>query len=603
MDALKVIDECGVLSPVDRALAKLLRKHDVSKQADVVALTAALISYERSRGNSCVQMDSWAGRPFPTESGKTSARLPKSKEWADSLRKSKAVGDGSEPTPLVLTPFGRAYFYRDFRAEKRVAKSVRDRLARTPQDDGLEGLGGVFRKLFPEQMKNEVDWQALAAASALRHSFTIVTGGPGTGKTTTVARMLALLLAREPDLRIALAAPTGKAAARMGESLGAQINDLPVKAELRKRIPKKAGTLHRLLGYLPQEDQYRYSEARPLAVDVLVVDEASMVDLLLMDALFAATPPEARIILLGDKDQLASVETGYVLGDLCRAAELNGKVSAAFAEAYERLSGAKVPCDDDCRSLRDASVELRKSYRFMDHPGIGAAATAIREGKSDGLIKALRDDSFDEVSLAPYPRTADDVLKPVESMIKACCKAESVDAALEVLGRFRILSPTRGGKWGVENLIKAVEAMLHAAKVSVKDTWYQGRPVMVTANDYHVNLYNGDVGICWPDGDTMSAWFHDEKQKLRRVPLAKLPPHETAWAMTVHKSQGSEFDEVLLVLPDVDSPILTRELLYTGVTRARKRVHLFGAEERINAAVNRTAIRVSGLAEGMAIGS
>jgi exodeoxyribonuclease V alpha subunit len=344
-------------------------------------------------------------------------------------------------------------------------------------------------------------------------------------------------------------------------------------------------------------------------VDALVVDEASMVDLLLMDAVLDALDPGARLILLGDRDQLASVETGFVFGDLCAAADLGAGVSPGFADFCRRLGAGELATatvdTGPAPPLRDAAVELEVSYRFRSQRGIGALAAAVRRGDADGALEVLADPGFADVERLDPPAVVEELLAPILGELDHCLDAGSPAEALERLDRFRILGATRRGVLGIERLNAAVERHLLRLGLPAAESWYRGRPLLVTANDYQVRLYNGDLGVAWPDagrspGDEgrLHAWFRDG-EALRRLPLAKLPAHETAWAMTVHKSQGSELDRVLLVLPVADSAVLTRELLYTGLTRARRRVHLVATPETVRRAVERPSRRRSGLATAL----
>jgi len=627
LETLDNLHRSGLLAPIDFHLGLLIRRRASAAgaeeaAAEVVGVTAALLSHERGRGHSCLDLGDWAGRGFGEEGADAPAALPAVERWREALVASGVVGGDGEATPLVWGGGGRLYLRRYREAEERVARRLLARLEEPPPEPDVTRLGPAFRRLFPGAGIGEgdggVDRQAVAAAAALRHRLAVVTGGPGTGKTTTVTRILALLLSGDPGMRIALATPTGKAAARLGESIAAQLASLPVDPELRDRLPREASTLHRLLGYLPRYDRFRHHAGRPLPVDALVIDEASMVDLLLMDAVLDALAPDARLILLGDRDQLASVETGFVFGDLCAAADLGAGVSPGFADFCRRLGAgelATVTADTDTDTgsgsgaappLRDAAVELEVSYRFRSQPGIGALAAAIRRGDADGALEVLADPGFADVERIDPPAAVEELLAPILGELDHCLAAGSPAEALERLGRFRILGATRRGVLGIERLNAAVERHLLRRGLPAAEPWYRGRPLLVTANDYQVRLYNGDLGVAWPDGvravdgpdGRLHAWFRDG-EGLRRLPLAKLPAHETAWAMTVHKSQGSELDRVLLVLPVADSAVLTRELLYTGLTRARRRVHLVATPEAVRRAVERPSRRRSGLASAL----
>ena len=604
MKQLAALAEQGLLAPIDVEFGTLLQRRAAARlssidEVRVVGLTGALLSAERGRGHSCIDLAQLAGTsPWSDAIG---PMLPDAATWRAILERSGACSSGECLAPLVLEG-DRLYLYRFHAAERRLAAAVRSRLiAKVDPAPPDEGTVALLRKLFPAA--GGTDWQAVAAAAALRNRLTVVTGGPGTGKTTTVARILALLLQREPTLRIALAAPTGKAAARLVESIRANADKLPIDDAARAALPVEGHTLHRLLGYQPWNDGFRHGPDQPLADDVIVVDEASMVDLLMMDALFAAARPSARIILLGDPDQLASVDTGYVLGDVCRAADDCGASHGAeLARWFERLSGAKLEphperSEGPSSSLRDAVVRLHRSYRFERQPGIGALATAVRAGDSAAALAALADEKLADVRRRDAVPTIAELVAPVVEAMDAYLDAGDPAEALARLSAFRVLCALREGPAGVAGLNDAIERWLRGRGPPTRARWYRGRPVLVTANDPATGLFNGDVGVTFEVGGRMQVWFPDAKLGARAVATTRLPAHETAWAMTVHKAQGSEFEHVLLVLPGEDHRVLTRELLYTGVTRARTSVDVVGTDAVLAAAIARTTTRASGLSE------
>ena len=303
-----------------------------------------------------------------------------------------------------------------------------------------------------------------------------------------------------------------------------------------------------------------------------------MIDLLLMDSLLDAIPPHARLVLVGDKDQLASVEAGFVYGDLCEASQA-----------------------PDSRALHGVAVELKQNWRFRDHPGIEAVAAAVRAGDGAQAVAALADPLLADATRLDPPADVREIVRRLDDELAAVVGAASIEDALAALTRFRLLCATNRGPYGVETFNHAIERHLREhGRVSGGD-WYRGRPVLVTANDYTVDLFNGDVGVCFPDTENrMRVWFAGADRNLRAIVPASLPPHVTAWAMTVHKSQGSEFDRVIVVLPERDSPMLSRELVYTAVTRAREHVTILGSERTLTAAIERKASRASGLRDRLA---
>lgn len=446
---------------------------------------------------------------------------------AVALRAHPWVGDGDGHSPLVLE-HGLLYLRRYREAERRLAAAITARVARGSD------------------------------------SFRIITGGPGTGKTTKAAELVAGYVDADPSVRIALAAPTGKAAARMGEAIETAWRRVG-REDLLARGQANGVTVHRLLGYLPTADRFRRTADDPLEHDVVIVDEASMVPLLLMDALVQAVRPDAKLFLLGDHDQLASVEAGSVLADLVRAKDALGGV-------VERLS---------------------HSWRFSADRGIGALAEAIRSGDADAALAAMQDPSGEVRWLSTSVDDAEWLAEAVGPHVDAAFAATNAVEALRVLEKQRVLCATNVGPAGSVALTRRVEEELRRRGHRAHGTHYHGRPLLISRNDYALELYNGDVGIVWDEQAVIATPGRDQSE--RNVPLPQLPDARTAWAMSVHKSQGSEFDAVVVVLPERQLEVLSRELLYTAVTRARHKVLVVGSEAVLRAAVERSARRASGL--------
>lgn len=564
-------------TPFASALADLCRRR-AAVEPELVAASAALVADERVRGHSGIRLADHAGRTV------FGVRMPTIEAWRTALLASGIVG----PEGVLDLTDDRLALARDARAERRLAQNLLRRLAHEADESASATLAPLLSILFP-QATERLDWQAVAAAAALRSRLAVITGGPGTGKTTTVAKVLLLLHQRTPGLRLALCAPTGKAAARLGESIAAQLATLPGGPELARALPETR-TIHRLLGYHPRSDRFRHRASLPLAVDAVVLDEASMADLLLMDALVDALPPTARLILLGDAGQLASVEAGSVLGDLCRGSE--APRGQGLASWCARL-GIQAPPTAAGSGLADAVVELRENWRFRRQLGIGALATALRAGDAAALVQATSAGHAD-VQRLDRPSRPSEALAAMLDACLACVTAPDPAAFLDRFAGVRILTPIRRGPWGSAGLTAQLETALRQRGAIAQHALYRGRPLLITANDHHLGLFNGDVGVVWQDADGPAAWFAGTNG-LRRIAIARLPAHDTAWTMTVHKSQGSEFDQVLLVLPPGDGPYLTRELVYTAVTRARQRITIVGDVDQLSAAAGRSAARSSGL--------
>ncbi len=539
------MNEIPEFSALDRQFGDFLQRLDGESSSEV-RFAAMAASRARAQGNVCVSLEEISA----LEGGPTKAKLRKA------IRGSRVVGAAEDFTPLVLDQHDRLYLRRYWEYEQQLAEDILQRSA----------------AVGPSVFFADADLQKVAANRAVGGKFTVITGGPGTGKTRTVMTILELLFA-QPDadrLRIALAAPTGKAAARLTESVRAVRPDL------------QATTIHRLLGYLPGSPYFRHDAERPLNADVVIIDEASMVDLALMAKLVAAVPPTGRLILLGDRDQLASVEAGSVLADICAAAE--------NAQPNDPLHGAM--------------VALSRNYRFAESGGIFRVSHAVNRGDAEAAIAALQEDGEAQWrTTPPTGNVAEALSEHLIAAFRPCLESEEPHEILARLQGFRILCALRHGPFGVENINAVAEEILAGTGlIAPRRDWYRGQPITIMQNDYNLGLFNGDSGVILPDPDgdnELRAFFLNAEGQLRRILPSRLPAHETAFAMTVHKSQGSEFRRVLLLLPEKDSPLLTRELLYTGMTRARERVEIWANEEILRASIARRVTRISGLRDAL----
>ncbi len=625
----------------------------------LLALAAAMASAHTAGGHVCLPLAELAGQPVlpkiqmpgpSREAGRNplSGRTwPSLERWRQAVAASAVTGTGTPPTPLVLDEANRLYLHRYWEHEQRVIRFLGECVREDAAEVDEVWLKEALKRLFPEDVRvgggaadaAAVEWRKLAALVTLSRRLSIISGGPGTGKTTAVIKLLALLIEQAQkagrELRIALVAPTGKAAARLEESVEQQRGTLPIPEAVRAVLPEDASTIHRRLGAYGRG--FRYNRQNRLPYDVVVVDEASMVDVVLFSRLVAALENDTRLILLGDRDQLASVQAGAVLGDLCRlgAAEPYSdevvagllRIGGGDLTQTDRAVGApgqtpspmgapgqapapmgapgQAPSATDAPSgLGDHVVHLRRNFRFSQTSGIGAVAAAIVAGDSGGALEALGDPREKSVCWME-PASGDEIATLVPPLavegFGEYLQAQTVETALEAFLQFRILCAHRRGEAGVEQLNPAIEDALAAAGLCPRGRkWYRGRPVMVTRNEHALRLYNGDVGLTWPDGDgVLLVHFPDGQGGFRTFPPTRLPEFETVYAMTVHKSQGSEFGRVLLVFPQEASAILTRELLYTGVTRARHAVTVLGRRDVITHAVATPVERGSGLVDGL----
>ena len=632
------------LRPLDVAFARFLAECD-AQLAPELSWLGALLSRQLADGHLCLDLDLLPvlaqEQDWPEDWRALAATLHEDGRLCLPASPLLADGDG-RPTaaPLVLDGT-RLYLRRYWNHERAVAQGILDRVVRS--EAPTAHFADELARLFPDAAAP--DWQRVACALAARGAFGVITGGPGTGKTTTVVRLLGLLQTlqlREQarPLRIRLAAPTGKAAARLNASIAAQLAQLGVDDAVRAAIPSEVLTLHRLLGARPDTRAYRHHRHNPLHLDVLVIDEASMVDLEMLAAVLDALPATARLILLGDKDQLSSVEAGAVLGDLCRRAEA-GHYDDATAQWIAATTDDDIAAfvQTDAQPLDQRIAMLRTSHRFGAASGIGRLAQAVNAGEAPAALALLQASAPDLAWQRAVDATAlanlaiDGSATPEDG--GACgyrhylawlrrhrpaidageaTHAEWARGALQAFNRFQLLCALRRGPHGVDGANRLVAAALRArGLIESEHDWYEGRPVLLTRNDYSLGLMNGDIGLCLrlPSADgsggtqlkvafLAAADRSGGPPRLRFVPPSRLADAETAWALTVHKSQGSEFEHAALLLPPDPNNVLSRELLYTAITRARGRFSLLGSSAIVEQAIAHRTQRHSGLAARLA---
>ncbi len=563
---------------IDRHFATFICCQAIGEVSDLFRLVVSLASSAIGKGSSCLNLVDIEGESYVVE--KREFIMPRFEVLRELVMSSSVVGlPGGQLRPLVLDGSGRLYLYRYWHYEQELARIVLQKAgAISANIDEALLLDGLAR-LFPGSGDDEPDRQKEAAVAAMHRQFSVISGAPGTGKTSTVVRILALLLEQDRGRRqrIAMAAPTGKAAARLKKSINDIKNSLDCSCEVKAAIPDDVVTIHRLLGTLSGSARFRHSAKNPLPFDTVIVDEASMVALPMMSALVAALRPDARLVLLGDRDQLSSVEPGSVLGDLCRAGAEN---------LTSPLSGSL--------------VMLEKNYRFQAGSGIAEISRAVNaglEGEALELLKSSEGGIFWQ-KLPVREELQSTLAKKVVEGYRGYLEATSPLEALEQFDCFRLLCALREGTYGVGGLNHTVENILaREGLISLKNSFYRGRPLMITVNNHAMRLFNGDTGILFPDsehGGELRAFFPAPDGGVRSIAPERLPLHETAYAITIHKSQGSEFGRVLMMLPPVDGELMTRELLYTGITRAKESVEIWANEEVFSAAVRKKTKRSSG---------
>lgn len=576
---------------------------------------SALLSRQVGEGHVCLDLNAWAGRQIAScDASGGVYTAPDAAHWRMKLTDSGLVGEPGDFKPLILDDHLRLYFYRYWEYQHLLAESIL-RLARQPlAPGGRRPDPDRVTALFPATGGHAPDWQKIAALMACLKPFLVITGSPGTGKTTTVARILALMLEQGPlaKPRMALAAPTGKAAIRLQEAIRSAKRTLACDPVVKAGIPETASTVHRLLGSLPGSSRFRHDSGNPLPVDIVVIDEASMLDLPLLSKLMQAMPEKSGLILLGDKNQLASVEAGAVLSDLCGplpANRFSREMMAAIAP-YEDAPWSDQVLAAQTPGIHDGIIHLRKNYRFTGRGDIARVSEAVNLGEGAPLLKSLKSRSFKDVSWLSLPdeRQCERALAPFIlkgfraylDRVGAAVAWEDIFAAFE---GFRVLCALRQGPFGVVAVNRRIESVLEAERlIDRRPPHYCGQPLMITRNNAQLGLYNGDIGLILADperGGELSAVFPQGAGSFRRYSPWRLPEYETAYAVTVHKSQGSEFDSVLLILSDRDTPILTRELVYTGITRARTQVMIASAENPFVSAISRCIARASGLQEAL----
>ncbi len=602
MQKLDELRQKEIISPIDLELCRFLRGRHPQISSEAL-LAASLVSHLYQQGHVCLPLDEYAGQAiFDDERIEKPLEAPDLDSWRSALVECPAVGSPSDYKPLILDDSDRLYMHKLWHYERTLAQELVKRSRQ--QDENIDNLllRDGLNRLFSESSQ-QPDWQQVAAATSVLNNLSIISGGPGTGKTSTVVRVLALILEqyrdREKKIHIALAAPTGKAAARLqGSILGAK-EELDVSDEIRETIPEKAQTLHQLLGARRYSSQFKHDADNPVPYDLVIVDEASMIDQALMSKLLEALLDDARLILLGDKDQLASVEAGSVLGDIC------DMESNQYSENYTGWLNAlslDIPNEfvvENPKPLTDNITLLTKSYRFSSDSGIARLSREVNKGNADPALSLLESANIDD---AVFKNISDS--SQLESLLEdklpeyfqGVLDGDNPRQAVKKFNQFGILAAHRKGPWGIVHLNKLVEKILQDQSLIPKYAqWYPGKPVIINTNDYTLELFNGDSGVCFPDQNGDLKVYFESEGEVRGIAPGRLPNHNTAYALTVHKSQGSEIDEVMLVLPRTVSKVVNRELLYTAITRARRKIVIAGKKRILKKGIRRKIRRSSGL--------
>jgi exodeoxyribonuclease V alpha subunit len=561
---------------------------------------AYLVSKKLSEGHICINL---------AEIEKEWATLPpyfqNAKLQEIDLGKEKLVSKNTDhKQPFVLYQ-NRLYLQRYEQYEREIFEQIlsfinQEKALANQRATQIEQNKEYLQSLFNQQKSDQPNWQFAAVISAFINQFTIITGGPGTGKTTTVAKILAILFQFNPNLKVALAAPTGKAAARMSESLKAASQQVDKKVR-ENFMALQPATIHRLLGYIPDSPYFKHYKKLPLVHDVVIIDESSMIDAALFAKLLNAIGSHTKLILLGDKDQLASIEAGSLFGDLCLAENAINQFSEDKLNFINKvitnpLNQIPKPAKQSKHLLAEHIIELKFSHRFNSEKGIGKLSKAIINNEVAVIEDFIKLQNDEQVSIhTDYSATAfENFIAGYQDYIQE----KDIKTAFQKLNNLRVLCATREGEQGLYSTNKKIEDYLKGKSlISIIEEFYEHRPIMVTSNNYNLGLFNGDIGIIRKDENgILRAHFESPDGEIIKILPGLLSKVETVFAMTIHKSQGSEFNQVLISLPNVEEiKILTRELLYTGITRAKSKVVILGSEQIILQTAKEQVQRASGI--------
>ncbi|MFP3014131.1 MAG: exodeoxyribonuclease V subunit alpha [Arsenophonus sp.] len=614
INLLKRAADFNLFNSLDIQFAIML----VEDENPLLLLIFALLSAETRAGHICLFIDKL--QPIYLFNGRQpeialilweTAGSPDSNKIYTELKQSNAVSDARQllAKPLVLSN-NKLYFQRMWTDEGLVANFFSSHLLETIDEERLKSILSYLFKTSSSRMYMKC-WQKIAVAIAATSRISVISGGPGTGKTTIVARLLATLVKlSNKKLIIQLSAPTGKSAARLTESLNNALLKLNLSQTERSVIPEQAKTIHRLLCAKINSQSLRYNKDNKLLLDVLIIDEASMIDLTIMARLIEALPKHTRVILLGDKDQLASVESGSVLSDICSFSEYG--YSSKRAAQLTKITGCDLSnfISDYGAEIKNSICLLQNSYRYDAQSGIGRLATAINKGNIKDvehiLVKQEADISFYSIdSPEKYEKLIYDISICYRSYFNKIKEGRNPQEILTTFNQFRLLAALREGLYGVVGLNNKLEELLHRnghirlSKFSLSKH-YEGRPIMITKNNLSLGLFNGDIGIILLDrseNNGLMAYFQLPNGVVKKIQPSRLPQHETTFVMTVHKSQGSEFEHIALVLPPIFTSIVTKELIYTAITRAKDKLTIYANHYIFIKALMTPTLRRSGLTE------
>ncbi|HBM14951.1 MAG TPA: exodeoxyribonuclease V subunit alpha [Lentisphaeria bacterium] len=617
--------------------AKMVELNGSSSANRELFLVSLLLSYSLSvHGHICLNLESpdklnsLLSEAFSDSEEKSEPPLFSNNDIIAKLQSCRIIGRAGDYLPMILDE-KLLYLHKYWVFERKIADKLRYFGTAAGKECDMSLLKDGLNRIFPisKLPENSFDFQRLAAFSAVVNRFCVITGGPGTGKTTVTAAVLLLLQEQAfknkgQALRICLCAPTGKAAARLSEAISEEKRKMKFSdSVIKDAVPENSITLHKLLGSIYLSPNFRHNADKPIDADVIVVDEASMVPAALMARLFDAVRQDASLILLGDRDQLSSVEAGAVFTDICDADMgenlAHNLFSQDFAELYrETLPEAELKITCTPTVLNNNVVELIRSHRFSPDKGIGKLKEAVNSGNSILALETAKNDPSGEIVFNALPKSSFDFLKNLTDFIcelkvnneselfLSYLDSSDIDTAIRLFNRFKILCANKTGPWGtieVNSLLTKI--VRNRKKIIANEIYFKGLPILITQNCPSLGLYNGDVGLCWtselnPEG--IGVFFPNASKPglYSSFSPAQLPEHDTVFAMTIHKSQGSGFEKVLMILSGKeDSPILSRELVYTGITRAKKNAVIWSSEQAFENAVCKRTLRSSGLVKNL----
>lgn len=578
-------------NPMAYALAKNLSKlPELDNDKKLAFYTINLVGVCLSQGHVCADLSYYATTRALLEFD-IEVEMPQLQEWINWLSQqpyvavsNDAVADSNQT--LLQLNGTKLYLSKYANWEQRLSSQLIERASLRKSFNSI---------LHAENKEGGIDWQSVAIHNSLLSPLSIIVGGPGTGKTTTVANILVKLLEAEgsDDYRIAMAAPTGKAAARMASALNEKLESSKLEENLLEKIPQQAVTLHRLLGWSQSRRHFMYNRTRRLPLNCVIVDEASMIDLSMFVALTEAVPDDCRLILLGDPFQLSSVQAGNVLAEMCSPEALvsfSPKRAESLGLPLPEKTGKSMPV------LIDNISYLQKSYRFSDEAGIGLLAKACQQGDDEKLQHALVQNEvtfLNKLSVSDH----DHLIEMAFSHYENTSRAATVEEAFEVQSQFQLLCAVKNGDYGIGFYNQTLQQKIPWQQSIHGEPVYHGMPIMMNINHHSLGLFNGDSGLVWEQENQLWLIFKTAEGELQRFLPSQIQGWQSAHAITVHKSQGSEYERVALVLPDCESPLLTREMFYTAVTRAKEHFTCLAKQGELTKAIMNPTTRHSGLRE------